>query len=294
MREQELERTFLSALPQAVRARFEDDSAPGTVLVAALDVARERYGGVSVDAADFARYAAERVEDPAQLVPERLADLLLACAAARGDEAALRVFENELFPELSPALGRLKLGAPERAELEQRLREELFVARPDRRPKIAEYSGRGDLRGWLKVTAVRLGFKLLRGRDDTDDSQLEDHAASGEDPELALMKAEYRPLFKAAFQRALDSLPARDRLLLRQHVLDNLTIDQLGALHQVHRATAARWVRAARETLLKRIRRELMTAADISARECDSVMNLVRSQLDTTLRSRLGIVPGTR
>src|SRR5262249_45420010 len=150
----------------------------------------------------------------------RLADLALAFAAHAGSDAAIRVFDSEIFPEIAPALGRLRLAAPEQSELWQRLREELFVRTPERRPKIAEYSARGDLRGWLKVTAVRLGFKLLRGRDEGDDSGLEEHAASAEDPELMLMKAEYRPLFKTAFQSALDSLSARDRLLLRQHVLD--------------------------------------------------------------------------
>jgi RNA polymerase sigma-70 factor, ECF subfamily len=288
MREQELEEAFLAALPPRAREHFEPSDQPGRELEAALAAARARFPAVIIDDLDFVRHAAERLEEPSQLVCARLVDLVLACAAAKGSDPAIRVFESEIFPEIAPALARLRLGATDTGELWQRLREELFVATPERRAKIAEYSARGDLRGWLKVTAVRLGFKLLRGRDDSDDSGLEEHAASAEDPELALMKAEYRPLFKAAFQSALDSLPARDRLILRQHVLDGLNIDQLGALHGVHRATAARWIQSAREALLKGIRRGLMSAAGISDTECDGVMNLVRSQLDTTLRRRLG------
>jgi len=251
--------------------------------------AAELYPGVVVDPSVFADYVRERYEQPRQLEPDRLADLALACAAALGDPTAIAVFERQILPALGPGLDRLRLTHFERGDLGQRLREELFVRTPDRRPKIAEYSGRGDLAGWLRITATRLGLKVIRarGKHEDSDSALEEHAAQGEDPELALIRAEYRPVFKTSFQIALDALEDRERLLLKQHFLDGLTVDQLGAVHHVHRATAARWLVSAREALLKRLRGELMNAANISSRECDSVMDLVKSGLGTTLRRRL-------
>lgn len=64
----------------------------------------------------------------------------------------------------------------------------------------------------------------------------------GGDPELSHLKATFAAEFKFALTLAIDELSVRDRNLLRQSVLDGLTIDQLGKLYRVHRATAARWV----------------------------------------------------
>ena len=288
MDEQALDSAFRRAVPEAARAGLKEADL-GVELGELVAAARARYPSVRVDDVTFVTYVAERYQAPKQLDPARFADLYLCAAAAVGDGEAIRVFEAEHWPELEPPLARLRMTPAEYADLRQRLFEELFVARPDRRPRIAEFSGLGDLRGWLKVTAVRLGLKVLRGREHHEDVDelFEKRAAEGGDAELLLMKAEYRPVFKQAFQRALDSLPDRDRLVLKQHLLDGLSIDVLGELHGVHRATAARWLSAARETLVLRTRRDLMQAANISARECDSVMKLVRSQLDETIRRRL-------
>jgi RNA polymerase sigma-70 factor (ECF subfamily) len=111
--------------------------------------------------------------------------------------------------------------------------------------------------------------------------------APDDDPELAYMKATYRAAFKAAFQEALESLQGRERTLLKQQIVDGLGIDELGALYDVHRATAARWVAAAREKLLVRTRRTFMLRARISSDECESIMRMVRSQLDVSLHRRL-------
>ena len=288
MNEQALADAFLRALPEAERAGLANADL-GRDLGLLMQAARESYPSLCVDELGFMHYAAERYQQPTQLEPARFADLYLCAGAAAGDGEAVRIFETEHWPELEPPLSRLRMTAAELADLRQRLFEELFVTRPDRRPKIAEFSGLGDLRGWLKVTAVRLGLKVLRGREhhENADELLEQRAAEAGDAELSLMKAEYRPMFKLAFQRALDSLPDRDRLVLKQHLLDGLSIDVLGDLHGVHRATAARWLTAVRGALVARTRRDLMRDANISARECDSVMKLVRSQLDTTIRRRL-------
>lgn len=285
---QALDTAFRQAVPEAGRPGLREANL-GAELAELVRAAQARHPSLRVDELSFVAYVAERYREPKQLDPARFADLYLCAAAAAGDGEAVRIFEAEHWPELEPPLARLRMTSAEHDDLRQRLFEDLLVARADRRPKIAEYSGMGDLRGWLKVTAVRLGLKVLRGREQHEDADelLEKRAAEGGDPELLLMKAEYRPVFKQAFQRALDSLPDRDRLVLKQHLLDGLSIDVLGDLHGVHRATAARWLSAARETLVERTRRDLMQAAHISARECDSVMQLVRSQLDATIRRRL-------
>jgi RNA polymerase sigma-70 factor (ECF subfamily) len=97
------------------------------------------------------------------------------------------------------------------------------------------------------------------------------------------MKELYRRTFRQAFAAALASLDAREKNLLRQHVVDGLTVDEIGPLYGVHRATAARWVQRAKGRLLEETRKQFMARARISARECESVLRMVRSRIDVTL-----------
>src|SRR4029077_10966841 len=59
------------------------------------------------------------------------------------------------------------------------------------------------------------------------------------DPELQLLKREHVTHFKASFAEPVAALASADRLLLKQHLVERLTIDQLGALYHLHRASAA-------------------------------------------------------
>lgn len=256
-------------------------------------IARARASWNAVDAGDerFAAFLGGRVP-ASDLDVARVGDLWAACACGTGDGRAIAEVEARYFPDVDAALGKMGLSADRIGEVKQGLRRLLFVGDPDAAaaPRITEYRGTGDLRAWLRVTAMRAALKLLRKENretPTDDALLEARAQQ-DDPELAYMKAAYRASFKTAFQEALDSLLARERTLLKQHVVDGLGIDELGALYQVHRATAARWVQSAREKLLLRTRRTFMMNARISSDECESIMRMVRSQLDMSLQRRLG------
>ena len=263
---------------------------------------RARAAWKDVDAGDqrFATFLGGRVAS-AELDAARVADLWAACACGTGDGRAIAEVEARYFPDVDAALGKMGLSADRIGEVKQGLRRLLFVGEPDVQtaghtgprgapPRITEYRGTGDLRAWLRVTAMRAALKLLRKENretPTDDALLEARAQQ-DDPELAYMKAAYRASFKVAFQEALESLLPRERTLLKQQIVDGLGIDELGALYQVHRATAARWVQSAREKLLLRTRRTFMLNARISSDECESIMRMVRSQLDMSLQRRLG------
>lgn len=284
-------------LSEAFLAGADDQGGPPRrdleeALEAAVARARDAWPGLDLPAAVFARFLGERVA-PDDLERVRTDDLWAACACCLGEhrDAAIAAVESRYFRDVDAALGKMGLPADRAAEVKQRLRALVFVgdAAAGSAPRIGDYRGSGDLSAWLRVTAMRAALKLVRkeGREaPTDDAMLEARS-SEDDPELAYMKAAYRAAFKAAFQEALDSLHAKERTLLKQQIVDGLSIDDLGALYQVHRATAARWVASAREKLLGRTRRLFMLRARISGDECESIMRLVRSQLDVSLHRRL-------
>lgn len=263
-------------------------------LAEAFARAREAWPEVeSIDGPAFARWLGERIA--AEEIPRaKVEDLLAACACVSGDARAIAAVEAKTFGDVEAALGKMNLSADRIGEVKQGLRKLVFVGdgAESSGPRIAEYRGTGDLRAWLRVTAMRAALKLIRkdGREQPSDDAVLEARSSADDPELAYMKAAYRAAFRDAFQEALDSLHPKERLLLKQQIVDSLGIDELGALYQVHRATAARWVASAREKLLGRTRRTFMMRARITSDECESIMRMVRSQLDVSLHRRLAEV----
>ena len=97
-----------------------------------------------------------------------------------------------------------------------------------------------------------------------------------------------RAAFRAAFEEAIRALPPRDRLVLRQHGVDDLSIDQIGALHGVHRATAARWVEQARADLARATERALQARLGATAAEVRSLLQQIMSRMDASVHRLLG------
>jgi RNA polymerase sigma-70 factor (ECF subfamily) len=216
-------------------------------------------------------------------------DLYLACACAGGDDRAIDSFCRLYLPRLEPALRAAGVDEAGAREVEQELSELLFVASDDKPPHIATYAGRGALKSWVKSIAARMArhrVRRARARPRSDDD-LEGLVAGGDDPELAHLKALYRDEFRTSFSAAMTSLEPRERTLLRQHYLDELTIDDLGRLHQVHRATAARWLATTRQTLCRRTRSDLTRRLEIPGDDFESVMRLIASQLEVSIRRHL-------
>ncbi len=258
-------------------------------LVRACARAEAAWPSVSVNPHTFAGFLGKRV-GPNELETARIEDLWIACACLERAASALGIVETKYWPEVDISLAKMGLRSDRIEDIKQSLRRLLFVGDTESAPRIGEYRGAGDLRAWMRITAMRAALKLLRkDRRETsssDDALLEARAQE-DDPELAYMKASYRSAFKAAFQEALESLNERERMLLKQQIVDGLNVDEIGVVYHVHRATAARWVASAREKLLVRTRRTFMLRARISSEECESVMRLVRSQLDISLHRRL-------
>jgi RNA polymerase sigma-70 factor (ECF subfamily) len=258
----------------------------------ALGDARRAWPELAVPPADFVRYLAATLTPPQRGAPAlralHAADLYLACACARRDPRAIAAFEARYFPEIDRALARMKLAPPAADDVKGALRERLLFPREGERSPLASYSGRGSLGAWLRLVTVRAALKALRtSKDAAGDPEDIDVAVPGGDPELAYLKAAFAAEFKATLAQAIEALSVRERNLLRQSILDGLTIDQLGTLYRVHRATAARWIADVRTKVLDEVRARLMTRLKLDADELESVMRLARSQLDVSVHRLL-------
>ncbi len=252
---------------------------------------RDAFPDVVLDEALFAAYVETRAPNDGSALS--LDDLYLACAASHGDARALAHIEARCFTGLEKSLAKMNLSSTMIDEVLQGLRHQIFVADDGKPPGITGYAGRGPLGAWLRVTATRAALRALKkGKKEValdEDERFADEAARTTAPEVLHLKSQYGEAFKECFVESLRGLAPKDRALLKQHFIDGLTVDQIGPLHQVHRATAARWIQSAREELMKATRKSLMKRAGVSKTECDSILRAVHSQFDVTLRSLLGV-----
>lgn len=215
-------------------------------------------------------------------------DLYLACACEQGASAALAQFEQRYGEDLGRAHRRMGADAPAYDDFAQTLRQKLFVHDD---PKIGHYAGQASLRSWLRVAAVRTLLNMKRGQAGrelaVDDERLGALPAPVDDPEIAYLKHHYREAFEKAFVDAAAALSPEERNVLRGHYAAGLSIDQLAATRGIHRATAARRVRSARERLLGETRRLLLERLKLARPELESVMRLIESQLHVTVERLL-------
>ncbi len=213
-------------------------------------------------------------------------DLALARAAGSGDARAIALIEARYFGDVGPILARIARGTASRDELEQRLRERLFVSTPERPAGILGYAGRGDLRGFLRVAMTRAALNLVTrtGRDKPSDDDLFDAIPDvGDDPEVRHLRDRCQAEVRAAFRAAIAALTPRERNLLRHAFLDGLGIDALARVYGVHRATAARWLATARAGLLEHLQADLRARLKIEASEIESLLRWARSGIELSL-----------
>jgi RNA polymerase sigma-70 factor, ECF subfamily len=214
--------------------------------------------------------------------PLYLDDAALASDCARGDAGAIARLEALYVADWRVVHARARGGKPPFDELAQTLRTKLFVGPP---PRIAEYRGTGTLRAWLRVVATRTLIEMARRT--KPESELEESgvvplAAPDDDPEMAYLKRRYASEIKGAFELAAKQLDPEERNVLREAYAHGLGIDQIAAVHGIHRATAARRLATARESVLAGTRRILATRLGLSRAELESMARLVESRMHLT------------
>ncbi|MEJ7596961.1 MAG: hypothetical protein WKG01_03540 [Kofleriaceae bacterium] len=217
--------------------------------------------------------------------PERIAELYLCCACGAGHAPALAAFERRFFPEIERALRNIDRAGDLTDEIKQQLRHKLFVADPGAQPGITHFQGRGPLGRWVQVVATREALMHLRKTKRELARTGLDLAAR--DYELHVMRREYRAEFERAFADALVSLGSKERNLLYYHLVGRLGIDRIGAIYRVHRVTAFRWVRDAREALVTRTRELLAERMNLAADELESLLRLVQSRASVSVERLL-------
>ena len=245
------------------------------------------------DAAAFARFVEELQQGPEERAPLdslRAADLWLAFHAGLGIAPALATLDAMCFSDLVNILRARRAQPAQAEEVVQRLRHRLLVAEPGARTRIMTYAGRGDLRAWVRVAAVRAWLNMKRETPLARDGATEEDALVTEatsDLELEILKGKYRELFRRVFLEAVDALAPGTRLLLKLHYLDRLSMEEVGKVLGVHRLTVLRRLERARHELSEGTKERLEAELRLAPPEVESLLRLIQSRLDVSLQHAL-------
>jgi len=259
-----------------------------TVIDEAWEAGRAAWPSIQLDRAQFAAYFGE-LGRAATRYPS---DVYLAAACFARNDEALAAFDRDVLSTARGAIRSIDASDTFVDEACQRLRTSLLVG-DGVRPRIADYAGRGPLRAWVGVAAVRTALMMrrsqVRSREVSADDDWSGALAliSTGNPELELVKRQYAEAFAEALRAAVARLEPRLRSVLRMSFVEAASIDEIGAMYAVHRATAARWIQRACDEVFEHTRGQLAERLQLSPTELDRVTALVQSQLDVSLAQLL-------
>jgi RNA polymerase sigma-70 factor (ECF subfamily) len=247
--------------------------------------ARAAWPLLGLSDATFLGYLAERLGEGGDLVnllqAVHAADLYLACGCTQGEARAVAAFEEHYVAQVEAHLARGDALPAFSQELKQTLRERVLVARDGVLPRIASYNGRGPLGGWLRMVAARIAVDLRR-KQKTEGTRPGSLAVPLPplDPELVYLKERYRREFESALEAAFRGLSAREGTIMRLHFLDGMPVSGIATMYHVTSRTVQSWIATAQDNVLVATRGVLSEKLALSGAELDSLLGLVKSELN--------------
>ncbi|HEY2903386.1 MAG TPA: hypothetical protein VGL59_22570 [Polyangia bacterium] len=251
---------------------------------------RAAFHALVLDDETFVRHLARclsRIDDATPSLDQlAIEDLYLACACLTGVAGAAAAFDDHCGAPIRAALASVSSRAVDRDEIEQQLRIHLLIGSDENPPRLNSYLGLGPLARWAGVAAQRLAVSALRS-DQSEASARERSAVEAafdwKDPAILLLKERYRADFQRALEDALALISDRDRVLLRMHLVNEMTTRSIGKVYNVDHSTAARWLTDARQEIADHIQRLLRERLNLSPSEVQSIATLMTSQLELSI-----------
>ncbi len=209
----------------------------------------------------------------------RADDLCLIIACERGDELAWEDLVANFDSTVKSAARKISSNNEDAEDLASSIWAELYGLRTDadgnKKSKLAYYSGRGSLAGWLRAVVSQLAVdqfrkqsKFVQTEDDREFENLanevaaSDHnhfATHGENPEELFAQGQAESDVSEALQVAIGELAAEDRLILKLYYFDDLKLKDIAATFGYHEATASRRLTRVQSEIRKGVEKELKT-----------------------------------
>jgi len=219
----------------------------------------------------------------------RVEELALARACAAGHERAWEIFLTRYRAKLYDIAGYIAKESSAARELADSIYADLYgttTREGKRNSKLASYTGRGSLEGWLRtVMAQEFVNRYRRQRRtvslDEESEEGAQFAAPNPEPAIAV-----DPRIEAATDQALAELSAEDKFVLASYFLDSRTLAEIARALHVHESTISRKVGNLAKSLRKRILAGLGKQG-MSRRQAEEALEVDVRDLRVNLRARL-------
>jgi len=254
--------------------------------VAILDQIAARYLPAAASPQETAEfYASLRVEE-----------LALARACATGHERAWEIFMARYREKLYDIAAYIDKESSAARELADSLYADLYgtTTRDGQRvSKLASYTGRGSLEGWLRtvmaqefVNRYRRQRRLVSLEEESEDGK--EFAAKETEPPAGL-----DPRVQTATDEALAALQPEERFILASYYLDERTLAEIARTLAVHESTISRKL----DKVVKSLRKQVVAKLErkgMSRRQAQEALEVDVRDLRLNLRDRVTQESGPR
>jgi RNA polymerase sigma-70 factor (ECF subfamily) len=220
----------------------------------------------------------------------KVEELALARCCAAGNERAWEVFLTRYRGKLYDMALQITREDSSAHDLANSIYADLYGTSErggKRISRLASYTGRGSLEGWLRtvlaqehVNRYRKQKRLVSLEEESEEGA--QFAAPAGDAEPAGV----HPQIETATDRVLAALEAEDRLLLASYYLDGRTLAEIARMMGVHESTVSRKL----DKLAKSIRKKLladMAASGMSRRQAEEALEVDVRDLRLDVRKTL-------
>jgi RNA polymerase sigma-70 factor, ECF subfamily len=255
-----------------------------------IGLARESFAAILCDVATkYLPAGASRAEACTFLRTLRIEELALAQACAAGNNSAWELFLTRYREKLYQSALRIAREHSSARDLADSLYAELYGTTTrdgERISKLASFTGRGSLEGWLRtvlaqefVNRYRRTKRLVSLDEESEDGA--QFAAPNPDPVLS---ADAR--LESATDAALAALSSEDRMVLAAYYLEGRTLAEIARMLGVHESTISRKVDKLAKSLRKKILAGMMRQG-MARRQAEEALEVDVRDLRVDIRRNL-------
>jgi RNA polymerase sigma-70 factor (ECF subfamily) len=223
------------------------------------------------------------------LLTLRVEELALARACAAGHDSAWELFLTRYRDKLYQSALRIAREDSAARDLADSLYAELYGTSTrdgERISKLASFTGRGSLEGWLRTVLAQEfvnRYRRTKRLVSLDEESEEGAQFATPDPE-PLPSADSR--LESATDAALAALDSEDRMVLAAYYLDGRTLAEIARMLGVHESTISRKVDKLAKSLRKKILAGMMQQG-MARRQAEEALEVDVRDLQVDIRRSL-------
>lgn len=230
----------------------------------------------------------------------RADDLCLILACEKGDEKAWEDLVANFDSTVKSAARKISPNAEDAEDLASSIWAELYGLRQDadgnKKSKLAYYSGRGSLAGWLRAVVSQLAIDQYRKQSkyvqieenrefenlaeaSSNNSENEAVVSHADNPEEIFSEQQTTDDVAKALKTCIESLDAEDKLILKLYYFDDLKLKDIANTFGYHEATASRKIARLHSDIRKRVEKSLREHHGWSENEVKRYLSETASKL---------------